>query len=56
MPGFARRSAMYSIVSFQARVIISTTASSVGRRSSSPKPRTMLVSSTWRWSSSWGSR
>ena len=54
MPGFARRSAMYSIVSFQARVIISTTASSVGRRSSSPNPSTMLVSSTWRSSSDSG--
>ena len=42
------------MVSFQALVITSTTASSVGRRSSSPKPRTMLVSSRWRWSSSSG--
>ena len=54
IPGFARRSAMYSMVSSQARLIISTTASSVGRRSSSPKPSTMLVSSMWRWSSSSG--
>ena len=47
-PGFSRRSATSSMVSSQARVITSTTASSVGRRSSSPKPSTMLVSSMWR--------
>ena len=54
MPGFSRRSAIISIVSSQARVIISTTASSVGRRSSSPNPSTRFVSSMWRWSSSSG--
>ena len=54
IPGLSRRSAISSMVSFQALVITSTTASSVGRRSSSPKPRTMLVSSRCRWSSSSG--